>query len=52
MNSIIEFKNITKRYDDVTALNNVTFQTKSGETTGLIGANGAGKTTSLRLLIN
>lgn len=52
MNGIIEFKNITKKYGGVTALNNVTFQMKSGEITGLIGANGAGKTTSLRLLTN
>ena len=38
------------RYDEFTALNHVSFQVKRGETLGLIGRNGAGKSTMLKVI--
>jgi ABC-2 type transport system ATP-binding protein len=42
---------LTKRYDDVVAVDDVTFSLRSGTVTGFLGPNGAGKTTTLRLLL-
>lgn len=47
---IIETKNLTKKYKEHTALNNVSLNIPRGEIYGLIGENGAGKTTLLKLL--
>ena len=46
----IEVLNLTKRYDTVTALTDVSLQVKPGEIMGFLGPNGAGKTTTLRVL--
>ena len=46
----IEIKNISKRYGNIQALNDVSFEVKKGELFGLIGPDGAGKTTLFRLL--
>lgn len=48
--SAIEFTNVVKRYGGVTALNDVTFSVKPGEMFGLIGPDGAGKTTAIRAM--
>lgn len=48
--SIIEAQKLTKRYGNFTALNKVDLSVKRGEIYGLIGDNGAGKTTFLKLL--
>ena len=48
--SVIEAKEITKQYDDVTALKKVDFVIHKGEFFGLLGPNGAGKTTLLKIL--
>ena len=48
--SVIEAKEITKQYDDVTALKNVDLVIHKGEFFGLLGPNGAGKTTFLKIL--
>ena len=46
----IEFKNVSFAYDDKKILNNLNFSIKSGETIGIVGASGAGKTTVFNLL--
>ncbi|MED9996401.1 MAG: ABC transporter ATP-binding protein [Paludibacteraceae bacterium] len=46
----IEIKNISKSYGKIKALNDVSFEVKKGELFGLIGPDGAGKTTLFRLL--
>ena len=45
MATIIELKNITKKFAGVTALNDVSLSVEKGEIVGLIGDNGAGKST-------
>ena len=46
----IKVNNIKKNYGDVEALKSVTFDVKEGEMFGLVGPDGAGKTTTIRLL--
>ena len=46
----ISVKNISKKYKTVQALQNITFEVQEGELFGLIGPDGAGKTTLFRLL--
>jgi ABC-2 type transport system ATP-binding protein len=46
----IEFQNVVKRYGKVDALRGVTFSVEKGEMFGLIGPDGAGKTTTIRLV--
>ena len=48
--SALEFRNVTKGYGAVEALKDVSFQVNRGEMFGLIGPDGAGKTTTIRLL--
>jgi len=50
MNSI-EVNNLTKKFGDFTAVDNVNFTVKQGEIFGFLGANGAGKSTTIRMLI-
>ena len=47
---MIEAVNVTKRFDGIIAVDNVTAQIKTGSVFGLIGSNGAGKSTFLRML--
>ncbi|HPT78631.1 MAG TPA: ATP-binding cassette domain-containing protein [Candidatus Atribacteria bacterium] len=47
---MLEVKNLTKRFGDLTAVNDISFSVGQGEIFGLLGENGAGKTTTLRLL--
>jgi len=46
----IEVQNLTKRYEDVTAVDHINFEVKKGEIFGFLGPNGAGKTTTIRIL--
>ena len=46
----IELRNLTRRFGDTLAVNNVTFEVPKGSVFGYIGPNGAGKTTSMRIL--
>jgi ABC-2 type transport system ATP-binding protein len=50
-NFLISAKNISKSFGDVKAVDNVSLQIGSGEIYGLVGSDGAGKTTTLRLLV-
>lgn len=50
--SLIEVKNVTKRFGSTTALNDVTITFEENKIYGLLGRNGAGKTTLLRLITN
>ncbi len=47
---IISTNDLTKKFDGFTAVNKITFNVKSGEIFGFVGANGAGKTTAIRML--
>ncbi|MCF6167658.1 ABC transporter ATP-binding protein [Lutibacter sp.] len=49
--NVIQVKNLTKKFGDFTAVNNITFEVKQGEIFGFLGANGAGKTTAMKMLI-
>ncbi|AEV33801.1 gliding motility-associated ABC transporter ATP-binding subunit GldA [Owenweeksia hongkongensis DSM 17368] len=46
----IEVQNITKKYGEQRALNDVSFSLKSGEIVGFLGPNGAGKSTMMKIL--
>jgi ABC-2 type transport system ATP-binding protein len=48
---VIKTDRLTKRFGDFTAVNEITFQVNKGEIFGFLGANGAGKTTAMRMLI-
>jgi sodium transport system ATP-binding protein len=47
---MIEAQNLHKRFGDIVAVNGLSFTARDGEVTGLLGPNGSGKTTSLRML--
>jgi ABC transport system ATP-binding/permease protein len=47
---ILELENISKSFDDTVILNNFTYSFKKGEKVGIIGKNGAGKSTFLKLI--
>ncbi|KKP93133.1 MAG: ABC transporter, ATP-binding protein [Parcubacteria group bacterium GW2011_GWA1_36_12] len=50
MKSIIEIKNLTKKFKDFTAVDDISFDVKKGEIFAFLGPNGAGKTTTIRML--
>lgn len=50
MHSILEVKNVVKKYGDKTALNNVSLAIPKGSVFGLLGPNGAGKTSLIRII--
>jgi ABC-2 type transport system ATP-binding protein len=50
MENIIEVENLTKKFGDFTAVNAISFEVGKGEIFGFLGANGAGKTTAIRML--
>ena len=47
---MIDAENLTKKFGDLTAVDNVTFHVGEGEIFGFLGPNGAGKTTTVRML--
>ena len=50
-NIIIDVEGLTKKFGSFTAVDNISFQVKEGEIFGFLGANGAGKTTAMQMLI-
>ncbi|SFN66134.1 ABC-2 type transport system ATP-binding protein [Bizionia echini] len=50
-NKVIQVKGLTKMFGDFTAVNAITFAVEKGEIFGFLGANGAGKTTAMKMLI-
>lgn len=50
MNNVVEISGISKSYEGVQALQNISFEVEKGELFGLIGPDGAGKTTLFRIL--
>jgi len=48
---VVSVTSLSKRYDEVLAVDDVTFSLDAGTVTGFLGPNGAGKTTTLRLLL-
>src|SRR4026207_885730 len=49
--SVLEFRGLTKRYGSITAVDDLTFAPAEGRVTGFVGANGAGKSTTMRMLL-
>jgi ABC-2 type transport system ATP-binding protein len=49
-NLVIETKKLTKRFGNFVAVDNISFEVSQGEIFGFLGANGAGKTTAMRML--
>ena len=47
---VISVRELTKRFGDFTAVNSISFDVRRGEIFGFLGANGAGKTTAMRML--
>ena len=47
---MIEVKNITKKYGNFTAVDNISFKIEEGEIIGLLGPNGAGKSTTMNMI--
>ena len=47
---VIEVRNLTKKFGDFTAVDHISFDVFQGEIFGFLGANGAGKTTAMRML--
>ena len=47
---MIEVRELSKHYGEVTAIENVTFRAETGQIMGFLGPNGAGKTTTMRIL--
>lgn len=48
--NVIEVDKLTKRFGNFTAVDQISFEVKEGEVFGFLGANGAGKTTAMRIL--
>lgn len=49
-NAVIKAENLTKRFGSFTATDHISFEVNKGEIFGFLGANGAGKTTAMRML--
>jgi ABC-2 type transport system ATP-binding protein len=49
--TLIETRNLVKRYGDKVAVNNISFDVLGGEVFGFLGPNGAGKTTTIKMIV-
>lgn len=52
MEKVLEIKNLTKKYKELTAINNISFDIKKGEILGLLGPNGSGKSTTINCILS
>ncbi len=50
MTAVIEVKDLTKKFNDITAVDSISFSIEGGEVFGFLGPNGAGKTTTISML--
>jgi len=50
MENILEIRNLTKKYDSKTAVDNISFSVKEGSCFGLLGPNGAGKSSTMKIV--
>jgi ABC-type multidrug transport system ATPase subunit len=48
--TILEVRNLTKKYSSLTAVDSISFSIEKGEIFGLVGPNGAGKATTIKIL--
>jgi len=51
MSSIIEVRNLSKNFKEIKAVNDLSFAVKQGQVYGFLGQNGAGKSTTIRMLL-
>jgi ABC-2 type transport system ATP-binding protein len=49
--TVVEVRNLTKRFERVTAVDGISFEIYQGEILGMLGPNGAGKTTTIQMLL-
>ena len=47
---MIKVDNLSKNYDDVKAVKSISFELQDGQVVGFLGANGAGKSTTLKIM--
>ena len=47
---MIELQNVTKKYNDFIAVDNISFKIEDGEVVGFLGPNGAGKSTTMNMI--
>ncbi len=50
-NTTLQVENVTKRFGDFTAVEDLSFDVKAGRVFGFLGPNGAGKTTTIRMIV-
>lgn len=50
--SVVQVKNLLKKFDKTTAVDSISFDIYEGEITGLLGPNGAGKTTTIQMILD
>lgn len=52
MINMLEFKNVTKQFENITAVKDISFNVEDGTVLGIVGRNGAGKSTIFRMILN
>ena len=52
LENIIEINNLVKKYKEITAIDNLSFNVKEGEILGLLGPNGSGKSTTMNCILS